>query len=131
MKPKDLIAKIKAWFSGNRPVVCAMKYIPVICTLLLSVHIAFLLVGWNEPVTVIISVALLLVLLVLLSFRFHFCKLHKAMICFMALMTLCILLQKYGVFGYTLIIFRVLMLVIGLVLGILAIIKAKDDECAE
>lgn len=127
--------KLKVFLSSlrntNRLIVLGIKYIPVACTILLTLHTLLLILGCNEPITVTLSVALLVLLLVLLSFRFHFCKFHKAMIIYMAVMTLCICLQKYGAFGNILLVARVLMLCVGLVLVVYGVIKIKGDDCCK
>ena len=71
----------------------------------------------------------MLVLLILLSIRFNFCRLHKAMIVYMALMVLCICIQNANGFGRLLNVFRILMLVIGSGLIALSVFKKCDDGC--
>ena len=127
----DILAWLKGFTQGNNLIVKGIKYIPVICTFLLSLHVFLLLMDVYEPVTVGISVVLMVVLLILLSFRFGFCKLHKAMIVYMGVMTLCICIQKYDGFGILLRAVRIVMLVIGVVLLVLSALKCKNDECGE
>ena len=126
-KIKELLAKIKDFFAKAKPslqmnkaIVLGIRYIPIACVFLLTLHVMLLLFGVHEPISVGISVALILLLLILLSFRFHFCKLHRAMIIYMAIMTLCICTVA-----------RVIMLIIGVALIIIAAFKLKDDECGE
>lgn len=127
----DILAWLKGFTQGNNLIVKGIKYIPVICTFLLSLHVFLLLMDVYEPVTVGISVVLMVVLLILLSIRFGFCKLHKAMIVYMGVMTLCICIQKYDGFGILLRAIRIVMLVIGVVLLVLSALKCKNDECGE
>lgn len=127
----DILAWLKGFIQGNNLIVKGIKYIPVICTFLLSLHVFLLLMDVYEPVTVGISVVLMVVLLILLSIRFGFCKLHKAMIVYMGVMTLCICIQKYDGFGILLRAVRIVMLVIGVVLLVLSALKCKNDECGE
>lgn len=127
----DILAWLKGFTQGNNLIVKGIKYIPVICTFLLSLHVFLLLMDVYEPVTVGISVVLMVVLLILLSIRFGFCKLHKAMIVYMGVMTLCICIQKYDGFGILLRAVRIVMLVIGVVLLVLSALKCKNDECGE
>lgn len=127
----DILAWLKGFTQGNNLIVKGIKYIPVICTFLLSLHVFLLLMDVYEPVTVGISVVLMVVLLILLSIRFGFCKLHKAMIIYMGVMTLCICIQKYDGFGIMLRAVRIVMLVIGVVLLVLSALKCKNDECGE
>lgn len=127
----DILAWLKGFTQGNNLIVKGIKYIPVICTFLLSLHVFLLLMDVYEPVTVGISVVLMVVLLILLSIRFGFCKLHKAMIIYMGVMTLCICIQRYDGFGIMLRAVRIVMLVIGVVLLVLSALKRKNDECGE
>ena len=132
-KIKELLAKIKDFFAKAKPslqmnkaIVLGIRYIPIACVFLLTLHVMLLLFGVYEPISVGISVAL-----ILLSFRFHFCKLHRAMIIYMAIMTLCICIQRANLFGAALTVARVIMLIIGVALIIIAAFKLKDDECGE
>ena len=127
----DTIAWLKSLTQGNKLIVKGIKYIPIICTFLLSLHIFLLLMDVYEPITVGISAVLMVVLLILLSFRFGFCKLHKAMIIYMGVMTLCICIQEYEGFGLLVRAVRIIMLVIGVVLLVLSALKCKNDECGE
>ena len=127
----DILAWLKGFTRGNNLIVKGIKYIPMICTFLLSLHVFLLLMDVYEPVTVGISAVLMVILLILLSIRFGFCKLHKAMIAYMGVMTLCICIQKYDGFGILLRAVRIVMLVIGVVLLVLSALKCKNDECGE
>lgn len=129
-KLKGLLDKVSSLLSGNKIVVLGIKYIPIICTILLTLHIGALLVGLHEPVTVAFAAVLMVVLLVLLSIRFSFCRLHKALIIFMATVTLCICIQKYQAFGAVITAARLMMFAIGIGLVVLAICKiVKKDDC--
>lgn len=132
---KKILANLKTFLlkilKGNKPSVLCMKYIPVLGTALAALHVAMLLCGFSEPVTMSITVLLLLVLLVVLSFRFGFCKLHKAMILYMCVMVMCVLFQKFNLFGWLLTAFRVIMLTLGIGLVIWACVKDKCDDCVE
>ena len=127
----DILAWLKGFTRGNNLIVKGIKYIPMICTFLLSLHVFLLLMDVYEPITVGISAVLMVILLILLSIRFGFCKLHKAMIAYMGVMTLCICIQKYDGFGILLRAVRIVMLVIGVVLLVLSALKCKNDECGE
>lgn len=127
----DILAWLKGFTQGNNLIVKGIKYIPMICTFLLSLHVFLLLMDVYEPITVGISAVLMVILLILLSIRFGFCKLHKAMIVYMGVTTLCICIQKYDGFGILLRAVRIVMLVIGVVLLVLSALKCKNDECGE
>lgn len=127
----DILAWLKGFTRGNNLIVKGIKYIPMICTFLLSLHVFLLLMDVYEPITVGISAVLMVILLILLSIRFGFCKLHKAMIAYVGVMTLCICIQKYDGFGILLRAVRIVMLVIGVVLLVLSALKCKNDECGE
>lgn len=130
MKHLRLLARTKEVLNGNRLVVLGIKYIPLICTILLTLHLAMLLMGVYEPFTASLSVFLMLVLLICLSFRFGFCKLHKAMIVYMAAMTICVCIQKCDGFGRLLTLIRMIMFGIGCVLVALSFLKGKSNgEC--
>lgn len=123
----NVLAAIKTKLGVNKLIVYGIKYIPAICTFLLSLHVFLLLMDVYEPITVGLSA----VLLILLSFRFGFCKLHKAMIAYIGIMTLCICIQKFDGFGLLLRGARIIMLVIGSVLLALSAIKFKNDGCGK
>lgn len=127
----NVLAAIKTKLGENKLIVYGIKYIPAICTFLLSLHVFLLLMDVYEPITVGLSAVLLIVLLILLSFRFGFCKLHKAMIAYIGIMTLCICIQKFDGFGLLLRGARIIMLVIGSVLLALSAIKFKNDGCGK
>lgn len=127
----NVLAAIKTKLGGNKLIVYGIKYIPAICTFLLSLHVFLLLMDVYEPITVGLSAVLLIVLLILLSFRLGFCKLHKAMIAYIGIMTLCICIQKFDGFGLLLRGARIIMLVIGSVLLALSAIKFKNDGCGK
>lgn len=117
--------------SSNRLIVLGIKYIPLLCTVLLVLREGLQLLGYYEPITAALAVILNVVLLILLSVRFSFCNLHKAMIIYMALMTLCICVQKYDVFGKALDIVRLSLFAIGVGLISLAIFKKCNNDCSE
>lgn len=113
---------------SNKSVVIGIKYIPVIATILITLHIALLLLGIYEPITMSIAVILLLILLVLLSIRFNFCILHKILVIYMALMALCICIEKFHGFGAALLPARLIMFGAGCVLCVLLIIKLHRNN---
>ena len=136
MMPPRFLARIKVFLDwidtivgGNKPLVYGIKYIPLACTFLMVIHIALLLLGYYEPITAGLAVFLVLVLLILLSYRFGFCRLHKAMIWYMVAMTACICIQKYDGFGTVLSVVRLIMFGVGCFLIGLACLKGLDDEC--
>lgn len=131
MKPSIQLANIKCLFKGNKLLVYGIKYIPIICTILLTLREALRLLGVYEPITASLAIILNVVLLILLSIRFSFCKLHKAMIIYMALMTLCICIQKYDVFGEAVRFVQLGLFAIGVGLVSLAIFKKCNDDCGE
>lgn len=126
---KGLFSRIKEYLDGNQIIVLGIKYIPVICTALATVHLAFLLMHIYEPYSVSLAVVLMLILLILLSIRFNFCCLHKAMILYMVLMAICICIRKADGFGKLLTVFRLGMFAIGIGLLSLAIFKKCGDDC--
>lgn len=129
MKVEDMFARIRNSLEGNKLIVLGIKYIPLICTALATLHVSLLLLDIYEPYSIGLAVLLMLVLLILLSIRFNFCRLHKAMIVYMALMVLCICIQNVNGFGRLLNVFRILMLVIGSGLIALSAFKKCDDGC--
>lgn len=128
---KKLFAGLKETLKSNRPIVLGIKFIPVISVMLLTLHVGLLLCGWHEVITVGLSAVLLVTLLILLSIRFNFCMLHKALIAYMAVMTLCICIQRMDGFGQALTIFRTIMFMLGLILSYLAVKKFNDDDCGK
>lgn len=125
-----MFAKINN-LSGSRVIVYGIKYIPLLCTLLTTIHIGLLVAGKYEPITVGAAAALMLLLLVLLSIRFKFCKLHKAMILYGVGLTACVCIQKLSGFGPFVTAFRVVMMAVGIGLLALALYKWRNDECGE
>lgn len=107
--------------SENHNIVKGIKFIPIVSTMMLTVHIALLLLGISEIISVGISSFLLVVLLVLLSIKFHFCILHKCLVAYLGLVNLCICIRKLDGFGVMLDGIRVLLLVSGIVLSIFTI----------
>lgn len=131
MKAKIKFAQGIKSISSTHSIIHGIKYIPVLCCILLTAHTAFLLAGIYEIFTVGLSAFLLLVLLILLSIKFDFCALHKAMIIYAALSDVCICLKLLGVWGDALFACRVIMFCLGLLLVVLALVKMKNDECCK
>lgn len=130
-KLKAICVKVKSAFTSGRAVSCGIKYIPVAGTTLLALHTALLILGVHEMLTVCLSVVLLVTFLVLLSVRFQFCALHRALILYMSLLTGCICIQKLCGFGESLMGTRWLMFIVGVLLIALAIYKRNEDECGK
>lgn len=120
--------KVKNIFVKSKAIVFGMKYIPIIATILATIHIGLLLMGHYEPVTISVATVLLLILMILISIRFHFCKLHKAMVVFMALMVACIGFQTKGRFGPVLTFARLLVFAFGACLSMASIITNKKND---
>lgn len=133
MKAKDIFVKIKSWFAikiGNRPVVYGIKYLPVICTGLASLHIGLGLMGIRESILLGLAVALLAILVILLSIRFKFCMLHKMMLVFLCLMIACVGIDSKGNIGPVLSWMRLIVFALGVCLVVLSVLKHKgEDEC--
>ena len=115
--------------SGNTFVVKGINYVPLLSTILLTIHVGLLLVGIRGIVTEVASILLLVLLTILLSVRFNFCILHKLLILYMTIMTICVCIQRFNGFGVTLTSFRVLVFALGVVLSGLAIYKINEDGC--
>lgn len=131
------MGKLKQLFEssyGNNIVVKGIKYIPILSTILLTVHVGFLLLGIEEIYTEWLSVlllVLLVLLMVLLSVRFNFCVLHKLLILYMTIMTCCVCVQRLDGFGDALNSFRIVLFAIGAALSGIAIYKINEDGCGE
>lgn len=104
-----------------------MRFTPVINTIALVAHIAFLLGGKDYYYAEILAGAPLQYSLLMysLSRKFHFCKLHRAMLCYDFAVELCILLQWMNVFRHTVIFFRWFMLAAGSVILIMSTFKIR------
>lgn len=102
------------------------KYLPPIGTLLLTIHIGFLLLGYKIPITQFIIDSSFLggSLLIASSILFDMCKLHKYCIGYIIIVTLLIDLHKIIGFGILLTPLRWVAFIIGIVLVILLLIKA-------
>lgn len=114
---------------SNRLIVYGIKYLPLVCTVLMTVHIGLLLFGVYEPITVSLTCLLMALLLVLLSVKFGFCILHKLMLLYMSVAFVCICLQNLDMFGCMLKFARIIMFIAGVVLIIFALKKKETDEC--
>lgn len=130
-KLKALCAKVKSAFVSGHAISSGIKYIPVIGVILLTIHTALLILDIHEVVTVCLAEVLLILFLILLSTKFQFCALHKALILYMSLMTGCICIQKLCGFGESLMGTRWLMFIVGVLLIALAIYKRNEDECGK
>lgn len=129
---RNWFVKITESISCNRNIICGIKYIPVICALLLTLHVGLLLIGIQEAVTVGVAAVLLVLLLVLLSIKFHFCILHKMLILYMAVCTLCICIQRMNGFEHQILKpVRLVLFALGIALLTWAAIKLKDDDCGK
>ena len=131
MRIRNIFVKVKEWFTikiGNKPVVYGIKFLPAICTALASLHIGLGLMGVDEVISLGIASALLVVLVVLLSIRFKFCALHKAMIVFLCLMVMCVSLHSKGNVGTVLSFVRLLTFILGVCLVAISIMKHKDID---
>jgi len=117
----------------RKALVWAMKYIPVIGTIVYTIHAGLLLMGQNmllaEFLVIVLNVS---VLVWMLSTEFHFCLLHKCLIGYVTLFNVCILLQRLDLFGAFLVPARWIMFVLGIILMIWLFIRFKnfkEDEC--
>lgn len=117
---------IKDWWS-HRSCVFFMRFTPVINTIALVAHIAFLLAGKDYYYAEILAGAPLLYSMMLysLSRKFHFCKLHRAMLCYDFAVELCILLQWLDAFKHTVCFFRWFMLVAGGIILLMSTFKLR------
>ena len=131
MRPKDIIAKLKTALGGNKIIIYGIKYIPIACTILLTIHMALLLLGLNESITVGAAAILILCLLVLLSFKFNFCLLHKIMIAYIALSTTFICIWRMGGEFLMNTILRIIALIVGVALITMSVKKIKGDDCCQ
>lgn len=131
MKPRSMFAKISSWLHSSKLLVYGIKYIPPISVLLMTIHTALLICGIHEVITIGVSAVLLVCLLILFSIKFRFCALHKALIAYMGVTTLCICLQGEDLLGCMLNPLRLIMLLIGIILSVIAFVKLKDDDCGQ
>lgn len=113
--------------SNRRALVWAMKYIPVIGTIVYTLHVGLLLLGYDLHLAeylVGFSVDVT-ILLFLLSNEFDFCLLHKCLIGYVTLVDVCILLRRCGLFDKCLYPLRVIVFIMGLALIAWLICKFK------
>lgn len=101
------------------------KWISPICTLILAIHVGFLLVGITLPFTECLVDSSLLggLLMVISSTLFDMCRLHKAGVWYTIATTACIEFQRWVGFGVMLTPMRWIMFIIGVILIILFILK--------
>lgn len=124
---RDIINRFRELTKSNSPIVYGIKFIPFICTALMVVHTGLLVLDKYEPVTITIAAILMVVFLVLLSIRFNFCRLHKAMILYIGVMILCVCVQSLDGFGVVLTIARMLMFGFGMGLMMSAFLNKTDN----
>ena len=101
------------------------KWTPPICTLILTIHVGFLLRGITIPFTECIVDSSIIggLLMIISSTLFEMCKLHKMGIWYTILVTGCIDFQQWIGFGIMLTPVRLIAFIVGIILIILFILK--------
>ena len=64
-KIKDFFAKAKPYLQMNKAIVLGIRYIPIVCVFLLTLHVMLLLFGVYEPISVGIYVAMILMVMIM------------------------------------------------------------------
>lgn len=106
-----------------------LKYTPVISALCMAVHIALLLLGYKSPAEAIVGITFLPSLVLLTtSHAFHFCLLHKLLICYTFVVNLCCKYERLIGFGELLTPARVIMLLVGL--RLLIAVSKHQKKCS-
>lgn len=95
-----------------------LKFLPAVGTVTMTIHIGLLLMGIDLYIAEFLAGASvgMTLLLFSLSLEFDFCNLHKVLIVYNALTSLCTFLRRMDVFGPTLTPARWVMFSIGAVL---------------
>lgn len=100
-----------------------LKYIPIICAILMFLHIITLLLGYILFLSEVMVLTLVTLMIIFWSITFKFCLLHNLA----SLYTLCILwccyIQRFIGFGEYLNIYRIFFLIIGFILFVFVLIK--------
>lgn len=112
----------------HKLLIFALRYIPPVGTLLMWGHIALLLAGVNVGAGELIggTPLFMTVLMLLCSYAFRFCTLHRAFIYYNAAVYLCIQFQRWSDFGLLLTPMRWTMFFVGALLLLYLFLNHKE-----
>ena len=128
---RRFLRKVSSWLRSPNSTIWCMKYLPVIGTVIMTVHCGLLLHGISlRAVEFLVSFPMSSMLMFfLLSKQFHFCILHKCLIGYVSVMEICIFLQYRNVWGPLLIPARWTMFIIGCMLIVCCVAKRWRGNC--
>ena len=102
----------------------SLRHIPILVAFMMMVHIILLLCGISTSVAEIFEVCAGFYMTYKFSVAFRFCALHRHMIYYSYLVTVCIWLQRsFHLFGHYLTLARIVMLASGIILFVHLIVS--------
>lgn len=109
--------------------VILLKYIPIICALLMFLHIITLMLGFKLIISEVVVLSLVTTMVLIWSHTFKFCITHKLLSLYTLIVLWCCYYQRTIGFGDYLMLFRIICLFIGILLIIkLGIKYAKNNK---
>lgn len=103
--------------------IIALKYVPIIGTVLMTLHVATLLLGYKLFISELSVLTIVTLMIMLWSKVFKFCLIHRLSSLYTISVIWCCYIERYVGFGEYLQILRVIFLYLGVALLILLGIK--------
>lgn len=109
--------------SKDKLCIIALKYVPIMGTILMTLHVAALLLGYKLFIFELSVLTIVTLMVMLWSKVFKFCLIHRLSSLYTITVLWCCYIERYIGFGKHLQILRVIFLYIGIILLILLTIK--------
>lgn len=109
--------------SKDKLCIIALKYVPIIGTILMTLHVAALLLGYKLFIFELSVLTIVTLMVILWSKVFKFCLIHRLSSLYTIAVLWCCYIERYIGFGKYLQILRVIFLYLGIILLILLTIK--------
>lgn len=118
---------MKRYISKSQCKLCilSLKYVPIICVLLMLLHIIFSLLGFNLCISEMSILTLCSIMVLVWTHCFKFCLLHKLYTIYVLIGLWLMSIHRFIGLGYLLGFFRISMLYLGFILLIVTSIKLR------
>ena len=118
---------MKHYISKSQCKLCilSLKYVPIICMLLMLLHIIFSLLGFNLCISEMLILTLCSIMVLVWTHCFKFCLIHKLYTIYVLVGLWLMTIHKFIGLGELLEFFRISMLYLGFILLLFTSIKLR------
>lgn len=118
---------MKHYISKSQCKLCILllKYVPIVCVVLMLLHIIFSLLGFNLCISEMSILTLCSIMVLVWTHCFKFCLLHKLYTIYVLIGLWLMSIHRFIGLGYLLGFFRISMLYLGFILLIVTSIKLR------